>query len=179
MTGRPEEETLEAPGIVLRPPAAADAPRLAEILQEPAVAAWWPRWDEARVRAEITEGPDREPGWVITTQDGATVGWLQYGEEAEPDYPSVWFDLFLATEARGRRLGPKALRRVIEVFVERGHHRFVIDPSAGNERAVRAYAAVGFKPVGIMRRYERAPDGSWRDGLLMDLLAEELCPPFA
>jgi len=24
-----------------------------------------------------------------------------------------------------------------------------------------------------MRRYERAPDGTWRDGLLMDLLADE------
>jgi aminoglycoside 6'-N-acetyltransferase len=28
--------------------------------------------------------------------------------------------------------------------------------------------------VGVLRSYERAPDGSWRDGLLMDLLADEL-----
>jgi aminoglycoside 6'-N-acetyltransferase len=25
-----------------------------------------------------------------------------------------------------------------------------------------------------MRNYERGPDGSWHDGLLMDMLAEEL-----
>jgi aminoglycoside 6'-N-acetyltransferase len=25
-----------------------------------------------------------------------------------------------------------------------------------------------------MRRYERGPDGTWHDGLLMDLLADEL-----
>jgi len=25
-----------------------------------------------------------------------------------------------------------------------------------------------------MRRYERGPDGTWHDGLLMDLLREEL-----
>jgi aminoglycoside 6'-N-acetyltransferase len=25
-----------------------------------------------------------------------------------------------------------------------------------------------------MRQYERGPDGTWHDGLLMDLLAEEL-----
>ena len=32
-----------------------------------------------------------------------------------------------------------------------------------------------FRPVGVMRRYERDADGSgWHDGLLMDLLAEEL-----
>jgi aminoglycoside 6'-N-acetyltransferase len=33
---------------------------------------------------------------------------------------------------------------------------------------------VGFRPVGITRRSERGPDGRWHDGLLMDLLAEEL-----
>src|SRR5215210_7030084 len=31
----------------------------------------------------------------------------------------------------------------------------------------------GFLQVGVMRRYERGPDGEWHDGLLMDLLAEE------
>ena len=58
---------------------------------------------------------------------------------------------------------------------ERGHHRVTIDPSAANERAIKAYASVGFKPVGVMRRYERDPDGpTFHDGLLMDLLIEEL-----
>jgi aminoglycoside 6'-N-acetyltransferase len=33
---------------------------------------------------------------------------------------------------------------------------------------------VGFKPVGIMRQYERGPDGTWHDGLLMDLVRQEL-----
>jgi hypothetical protein len=33
---------------------------------------------------------------------------------------------------------------------------------------------VGFRPVGIMRAYERGRDGSFHDGLLMDLLAGEL-----
>lgn len=35
-------------------------------------------------------------------------------------------------------------------------------------------ATVGFRPVGVMRRYERGADGDWHDGLLMDLLADEL-----
>jgi aminoglycoside 6'-N-acetyltransferase len=26
----------------------------------------------------------------------------------------------------------------------------------------------------VMRQYERSPEGEWRDGLLMDLLADEL-----
>lgn len=55
----------------------------------------------------------------------------------------------------------------------RGHHRLTIDPACGNAGAIRAYEAVGFRPVGTMRRYERGADGSWHDNLLMDLLREE------
>ena len=55
----------------------------------------------------------------------------------------------------------------------RGHHRLTIDPAAHNARAIKAYSRVGFKPVGVMRQYERGLDGAWHDGLLMDLLAED------
>ena len=33
---------------------------------------------------------------------------------------------------------------------------------------------LGFRPVGVMRRYQRMTDGRWVDALLMDLLADEL-----
>jgi aminoglycoside 6'-N-acetyltransferase len=54
---------------------------------------------------------------------------------------------------------------------ECGHHRLTIDPAADNAAAIRADEKTGFKPVGLMREYSRDPDGVWRDGLLMDLLA--------
>jgi hypothetical protein len=44
-------------------------------------------------------------------------------------------------------------------------HRYV---SADNAAAIRVYEKVGFRTVGIMREYWRSPDGTWRDGLLMD-----------
>ncbi|MCK9929385.1 GNAT family N-acetyltransferase [Frankia sp. Mgl5] len=56
----------------------------------------------------------------------------------------------------------------------RGHHRITSDPAAANDRAIRCYKKVGFLPVGIMRRYERGPDGAFRDGLLMDLISDDL-----
>jgi aminoglycoside 6'-N-acetyltransferase len=49
-----------------------------------------------------------------------------------------------------------------------------IDPALANEPAIRAYEAVGFKRVGVLRRYWRDPEGVWQDGLLLDLLADEL-----
>jgi aminoglycoside 6'-N-acetyltransferase len=57
---------------------------------------------------------------------------------------------------------------------ERGHHRLVIDPAAENVRAIRCYERVGFRRIGVQRKSELAGDGTWRDGLLMDMLAEEL-----
>ena len=46
-----------------------------------------------------------------------------------------------------------------------------------NPRAIRSYEQVGFRPVGVTRRSERGPDGTWHDSLLMDLLADELVMP--
>ena len=68
------------------------------------------------------------------------------------------------------RLGAKWL------IEERRHHRLIIDPAASNARAIATYSAIGFKPVGVMRAYEMGPDGTWHDGLLMDMLAEEFIP---
>ena len=50
----------------------------------------------------------------------------------------------------------------------------MIDPAADNVAAIRCYTKVGFRPVGVMRQYERGPDGTWHDGLLMEMLADEL-----
>jgi len=73
----------------------------------------------------------------------------------------------------GTGLAREAVGLVVRhLFEARGHHRITIDPAAANERAIRCYEAVGFVRVGIMRQYERAADGTWRDGLLMELLAK-------
>jgi len=145
-----------------------DAQALTDILVQPEVARWWGHNDIESVREELRA----QPSFAIVI-GGAVAGWLHVHEETEPDYPSVAFDIVLAPALQGRGYGQEALRVAIRHFIARGHHRFSIDPSETNERAIRCYSAVGFKPVGILRAYERAPDGTWRDGLLMDLLAAE------
>ena len=99
---------------------------------------------------------------------------MDYAEETDPGYKSAGLDITIADAWQGRGLGPDALRTLARYLIsERGHHRLTIDPAVGNARAIHVYEELGFKPVGVMRRYERTDDG-WRDGLLMDLLAEEL-----
>jgi aminoglycoside 6'-N-acetyltransferase len=75
----------------------------------------------------------------------------------------------------GQGLGADAVRTLARhLFDDVGHHRIEIDPAADNAAAIRCYEKVGFRPVGIMRGYERGPEGKWHDSLLMDLLAGEI-----
>lgn len=130
------------------------------------------------------------PGWpfdddsasrfAVVVQD-AVVGMIQYGEETEPDYRHASIDVFLDPAVHGRGHGRDAVATLAHhLIADRGHHRLVIDPAADNTAAIRCYTAVGFKPVGLMREYEKDAEGDgWHDGLLMDLLAGELRVPGA
>ena len=84
--------------------------------------------------------------------------------------PERRLDISLTTSLHGGGYGRRVLKLVIAHFVAKGHHRFTIDPDVTNERAIRCYSAVGFEPVGVMRAYERNPEGGWNDALLMDLI---------
>ncbi len=161
--------TLRRGGIVLRAAEEWDAAALLTLLNEPEVARWWGVND----LSDVNELIERGEGWIVLV-DAAFAGWIEYTEETDPMYRHVGLDISLITALHGQGHGRAVLRLAIDHFVERGHHRFTIDPRASNERAIRAYTAVGYRPVGILRSYERDPEGVWHDGLLMDLLVEEL-----
>jgi aminoglycoside 6'-N-acetyltransferase len=152
----------------LRPLAEGDEAELLRIHLTPEVRRWWGPpddgfpWDEpesTRLTIEV---------------DGRVAGLIQFSEENEPKYRHAAVDMFLEPALHGQGLGSEAVRRVVARLVEeRGHHRITIDPAAGNAAAIRAYEKVGFRPVGIMRAYERDADGDgWHDGLLMELVVD-------
>ncbi len=137
-----------------------------------------PAWPDGGARRRSRSGCATTSAWRATpSRSRSTASWPDGSaswRKTEPEYRSVAFDISLSERFQGEGLGPDALRTLIRWFAdERGHHRFTIDPNAENEPAIKAYAAVGFKPVGIMRRAELV-DGEWSDGLFMDLLIEEL-----
>ena len=159
--------------VVLRRLVAADGPTLRAILATPEVARWW--------------GPDEDPEWpfepdstsqrfaVLERGSDDVVGLVQYWEETDPQYRHAGVDIILHPRVHGRGLGSDAVRTMVRHLLEDlGHHRVTIDPAAANAAAIRCYEKVGFRRVGVLRRYERSPDSGWRDGLLMDLLPEDL-----
>jgi aminoglycoside 6'-N-acetyltransferase len=158
---------LRGAQVVLRPVADTDVPALEAILREPAVSRWWMRdsWDRV----------DEEGSTVFAILlEGAVVGCIEYAEELDPDYRHAGIDLFVSGRSQGRGIGTDALRTLLTYLLDDlGHHRVIIDPAVENERAIHVYEKLGFRRVGVMRRYERGASGEWRDGLLMELLAEE------
>lgn len=90
-------------------------------------------------------------------------------------YRHARIDTYLAGRFQGHGAGSEAVGLLARfLFEQRGHHRITIDPAAANRQAIRSYAKVGFRPVRIMRQYERGSDGHFHDGLLMDHLRDEL-----
>jgi aminoglycoside 6'-N-acetyltransferase len=157
---------LRGERVTLRSLEEADVESLNAIIAQPGVREWW----------GTDPTVDDQDAFTIEV-DGKIAGWLGWYEETMDDYRHGGLDIFVAPAFHRRGLGREALRVAARWLIEeRGHHRIIIDPAAANTRAIAAYAAIGFKPVGVMRRYERSPDGSWHDGLLMDLLADEFIP---
>ncbi|GHJ13072.1 MULTISPECIES: GNAT family N-acetyltransferase [unclassified Micromonospora] len=160
--------------VTLRPATDADVAALAAIRATPEVRRWWRGGDDLAeaVRADLA---DDALAVFVVEHEGRLVGAIQWYAETDPDYRHASLDIFLDPEVRGAGLGGDAIRTLARHLAdEYGHHRFTIDPAAANTAAIRAYAKVGFRPVGIMRRYERGADGRWHDALLMDLLADDL-----
>lgn len=161
---------LRCERLLLRPLGDNDVDRIAEIAAEPEVACWWgdlPRHE----LIEKVAGVDVVA--LAVERDGGVIGLIQFSEERDPMYRHASIDLFLNASQQGVGLGREAVALVVShLFDDLGHHRITIDPAVANRRAIRCYSAVGFRPVGVMRRYERGPDGSFHDGLLMELVRE-------
>lgn len=169
-------DTLRTQRLVLRTPEEADLDSLAAILAEPEVAAFWPGFTRERVHAELVVPDPELTVWAIVAE-GRCIGAIQCGEELDPGYFHASIDLFLGRASWGRGYGQEAIRAVVLfLFEARGHHRLTIDPSASNARAIRTYERVGFRRVGVLRDYERGGDGTWHDGLLMELLRRDFEP---
>lgn len=156
--------------MILRPLTQADVAELRRIHATPEVAHRWGLPEE-----DFPWEDDPEATRLVIEVDGAVAGLIQYGEELEPRYRHANIDLYLDPALHGRGIGTEAVRRVVRLLIdEHGHHRITIDPALDNEAAIRSYEKAGFRPVGVMRRYERDALGDeWHDSLLMDLLAEE------
>jgi aminoglycoside 6'-N-acetyltransferase len=165
-----EAPTLRGRTLELRPLAPGEDALLRRMAEHPDVQPWigddWPPVE-----------PYTDLAWVIRRlDDDQPLGYIETSEQNDPECRSANIDLFLGGDVTGRGIGREAIALVADhLFSVRGHHRLTIDPAAHNSRGIACYRAVGYRDVGVMRRYAKhsaAPD--WEDALLLDMLPEDL-----
>lgn len=167
-------DSIELTGeqVTLRSTVAEDGPALIAIRSTEEVRRWWRGDDlEAEFAADLVD--DQVTRLTIMVED-RIAGLIQFSEEDDPDYRHAGVDIYVDPAVHRRGHAGDAIRTLADhLFDERGHHRLTIDPSAANVAAIGCYASVGFQPVGVMRSYERQADGTWGDGLLMEMLSSD------
>ena len=72
------------------------------------------------------------------------VGYLQAWQHAG----RFGLDMFIAAEAQGRTVGPRAARALALELSLRGWTPLTVDPAVDNARAISAWRAAGFVPTG-------------------------------
>jgi len=169
--------TLAGPRIVLRPGRTGDEAAMHAMFATDDVARWWPTPEPDEIASLVHNRDPDVDVWMIEAE-GRVVGLIQAYEESDAMYRHAGIDIVLHPDAHGRGLGPEAIRILARhLFDDRDHHRIVIDPNAVNTRAIHVYEKVGFRRVGVLRQYEwDARERRWTDGLLLDLLRDELTP---
>jgi aminoglycoside 6'-N-acetyltransferase len=160
--------------VTLRSGTADDEAALRRVFDAPEVTRWWPDPTPDELQDLLLNRDPDVDVWLVEV-DGRVAGMIQAYENADPMYRHAGIDIVLHPEVHGRGIGPESIRVLARhLFEDRGHHRIVIDPNAANGHAIHAYEKVGFRRVGTLRQYEYHGDRGWTDGVLLDLLRDEL-----
>ena len=148
-----EHLTLSAGRVGVRAASAADEPLVHAWFHDPQVYAHWggapPPADEIRAHCTVRNEPGETVWPFIILEDDVPAGYLQawrkFGGEAG-------FDLVLVPPARGRGIGPAALRLMAEHVT--GTLRWpavTVDPDPTNAHAIHAFGKAGFVAAGSPR----------------------------
>ena len=138
-------------------------PLLRAWLDLPHMREWWGDTDdELGVIRDMVEGRDTTRPFLIAI-GGEPIGYIQvwfvgHHQNATwiSDHPwlaelpadAVGVDISIGDPERlSKGIGSAALAAFIQQLREDGHETIIIDPLIRNERAVRAYTKVGFRPI--------------------------------
>jgi RimJ/RimL family protein N-acetyltransferase len=158
--------TLHIDDLVLRPWRPADAPEVLAVCQDPEIARWvtipqpfLAADADAFIQASMTMWRDGT-GAAFAIVDAATERLLGAVTRFGPDGHQATFGLWLATAARGRGVGARALRLVADwTFATTAAIRLDAFIMVGNEASNRMVERAGFQREGVARAWDLHHDG--------------------
>ena len=126
--------------------------------------------------------PNEVLGWleegrpfiVAADEDGTILGFARVSAYSmRPAYAGVGeHAVYVAPEARGRRVGVLLLEALADAACEAGYYKLTSRVFTTNQASLNLHRAAGFTEVGIQRRHGRL-DGEWRDCVLVERLLGE------
>jgi RimJ/RimL family protein N-acetyltransferase len=161
MTERPDTPILEAPGVVLRPLEAGDAPALFVAHSDAQTHTYWsgPAHRSVEETAAYNQATIDAPGarvWAITEDGGEALGRIALFTVREGVGE---IGVILRREATGHGLASKALQLVDDYGFERLKlHRIAADIDPDNTSSISLFLRAGYQREGLLR-------GNWKTHL--------------
>jgi RimJ/RimL family protein N-acetyltransferase len=170
--------------VALRPVGEDDLPVLERFLTDPSATApfQWYGWSNPRRwrnRWEENGLLDDDGGGTLIVAGGRknaeTLGFVSWRRVVAGRTSTFWnIGIFLLPEARGRGVGTRAQRLLVEyLFAHTLAYRIEADTEVENLAERRALEKAGFTREGILRG-TIFRDGRWRDGVLYSILRDDL-----
>ena len=162
--------------IALRSVEPEDEPQLYAWRREPEVDRWMdadpPSNPDVHSRwfAELTTDPDRR-GWIVM-QNKKPCGFMQISGVTSRQRRAQWRWYIGEPDARGKGAGRAAQALGLDLAFAFGLRKVWSEVVAGNEAAMKAQAAAGFRREGYMRRHA-FKHGQEYDVVLLAIFAEE------
>lgn len=155
--------TLQSPRLTLRPGTPADAPRITELLQEPAIEAnlaglpWPYTIEDARVHLASVGMKADELDWLIEHPEHGVIGSIHMSVNRR--HLGGYLGFWLGKDYWGQGFMPEAVRRVIECgFGELGLARVAAEHYTHNPASGRAMEKAGMICEGTRRAAYRKKD---------------------
>lgn len=146
-------QVISAGGVVLRPTTAADLDTLRAVFTDPGVNEHWGAapLPDVEIVAKYTGLRSPEVESFLVERSGLAIGYMQYwiaDDDGEGDgIDGGGIDLVLLPSVRGQGVGTAAVHAMVNFLrSERGWKRITVDPDLSNQRGLRFWTAVGFRP---------------------------------
>lgn len=133
--------------VTLRLARDSDAEAIAEWTRDPGVHQFWGgrAMSVDEVLAKYTGRRAPAVASYVICEQGRPVGYLQAWQRTGG---GCGLDMFVACDAQGRGIGPRAARALATELAAEGRTPLTVDPAVDNARAIKAWRAAGFRETG-------------------------------
>jgi aminoglycoside 6'-N-acetyltransferase len=170
-------------GLILRPLDHKDIPFLYKWINDPNIMPYWYGKDKPRSMGwvkkhceKIVSGVELSLCFIIEI-DGKPIGFM-YNTPEKIDNGKftgkIELDILIGDQTDWNKgYGTIALKKMINICFNQQHaERIYLTPRINNNRAIHVYEKVGFKPEGVLRRFEKF-EGNWIDCVMMSIIKQE------